>query len=136
MSKLLKAVEKAKRNKLIQEEHDREEKTHREKSQDEASLSGSDHTTESGADDAAVDSPKEDELKDGGDFCVVPKTFYKDELVLDELLLEKNRILNKRSSSSFTDIYNLLRTQILHRTKRKGIMSLWLRVPCPAKERQ
>lgn len=50
-------------------------KTHREKSQDEASLSGSDHTTESGADDAAVDSPKEDELKDGGIFVLFRKHF-------------------------------------------------------------
>ena len=28
--------------------------------------------------------------------------------------------MTKHSSSSFTDIYNLLRTQILHRTKKKG----------------
>ncbi|WP_320175167.1 polysaccharide biosynthesis tyrosine autokinase [Maridesulfovibrio sp.] len=110
MSKLLKAVEKAKRNRILQEEQ----------------VSSENMST--AVKSTAVETPLPvPEAKKGAESrsseemeqrCNLPKSFY-DDIVLDEMELAKNRILTKHSSSSFTDIYNLLRTQIFHRTKRK-----------------
>ncbi|ACS80479.1 polysaccharide biosynthesis tyrosine autokinase [Maridesulfovibrio salexigens] len=111
MSKLLKAVEKAKRNRMLQEEQ----------------VSSGNRSTAVERTVAKTPPPvpevrKEAESKPSdkmGQSCNIPKSFYNDDIVLDEMELAKNRILTKHSSSSFTDIYNLLRTQIFHRTKRK-----------------
>lgn len=118
MSKLLKAVEKAKRNKRLQEEQSWVVKGQAhvepiECAKDHAHADAVEPVVESVAEPAQ-------EVASEEMFCEVPRVFYEDDLVLDEIALAKNRILTKHSSASFTDIYNLLRTQILHRTKKKG----------------
>lgn len=112
MSKLLKAVEKAKRNRMLQEEQTSAE-----------SRSSAVKNTAAETPPPVPEAEKESESKPEermGQSCSIPKSFYNDDIVLDEMELAKNRILTKHSSSSFTDIYNLLRTQIFHRTKRKS----------------
>ncbi|NDV26511.1 polysaccharide biosynthesis tyrosine autokinase [Desulfovibrio sp. JC010] len=113
MSKLLKAVEKARRNRMLQEEQLKAESVNESAGSTVPDMPPP--MPEDSIGDNAADS-------DGGqDKCsIVPTSFYTDDIVLDELQLAKNRILTKNSSASFTDIYNLLRTQIFHRTKRKN----------------
>lgn len=105
MSKLLKAVEKARRNRMLQEEQMVVE------------------SNDSSAQKTAPPVPEADvcapvDTADSVQSCSIPDSFY-DAIVLDELKLTGNRILTKHSSASFTDIYNLLRTQIFHRTRKK-----------------
>ncbi|WP_320170187.1 polysaccharide biosynthesis tyrosine autokinase [Maridesulfovibrio sp.] len=109
MSKLLKAVEKAKRNKREQDL--------RNGSGQSAPAPGP--VVEKAAADTAQNADSAS-AKENGKSCSMPKSYFTEDLVLDELNLAKNRILTSHSSASFTDIYNLLRTQILHRTKKKG----------------
>lgn len=118
MSKLLKAVEKAKRNKRLQESVNWTEKgaSYVEPAEEisQECDDGSEFEIEETCQPGSIDS-------DGnGIVCPVPSSYFDDDLVLDELALAKNRVLTTHSSASFTDIYNLLRTQILHRTKKKG----------------
>ncbi len=128
MSKLLKAVEKAKRNKRIEEEKSwiARGDSHVEPLEVENSIIDSIPVSRQEPEAAAKDcvagpycNVTKGNEKDGTS-CMVPSSFFKDDLVLDELNLAKNRILTRNSSPMFTDIYNLLRTQILHRTKKKG----------------
>ncbi|OEU67296.1 MAG: capsular biosynthesis protein [Desulfovibrio sp. S3730MH75] len=122
MSKLLKAVEKAKRNRRVEEEKSWIAKGD---SYDEP-VEVKECIGESVEEPVRVtDIPVNSEgeycrVGDESNACMVPKSFFRDDLVLDEMSLAKNRILTKNSSPVFTDIYNLLRTQILHRTKKKG----------------
>ena len=109
MSKLLKAVEKARRNRMLQEEQ--------------VSTGQSEAPVEPAAEmpppaPEAVEGDSADVAAESAQEISLPKSFYDDDIVLDELELARNRILTKHSSASFTDIYNLLRTQIFHRTKR------------------
>ncbi|WP_415716890.1 polysaccharide biosynthesis tyrosine autokinase [Maridesulfovibrio sp.] len=109
MSKLLKAVEKAKQNRMLQEKL--AEGTY---ANTVASPAGAKMVPSASEDiDCAVIAAAVEQ----GKAVSLPKSFY-DDIVLDEMELAKNRILTKNSSASFTDIYNLLRTQIFHRTKR------------------
>ncbi|MBI9110490.1 polysaccharide biosynthesis tyrosine autokinase [Maridesulfovibrio ferrireducens] len=112
MSKLLKAVEKAKRNIRIEEEQSWIIKgdSHIEPLEPEtdSNIAGSGCVAAGGSE------------KDDSPCSVPPSSFFKDDLVLDELNLAKNRILTRNSSPLFTNNYNLLRTQILQRTKEKG----------------
>ncbi len=118
MSKLLKAVEKAKRNRRVQESLNWTEKGDAHVEPVEV-IAEKDPPEGNGSIEECV---KGEIVKaDGGSSaCKVPKGFFSDDLVLDELALAKNRVQTSHSSASFTDIYNLLRTQILHRTKKKG----------------
>lgn len=112
MSKLLKAVEKARQNRMQRDEQVGE--GHSGVPGDQAGTKVPPPAPEQGSDtsvDAAVAEGKAVSL---------PKKFYSDDIVLDEMELANNRILTKHSSASFTDIYNLLRTQIFHRTKRNN----------------
>ncbi|WP_432736818.1 polysaccharide biosynthesis tyrosine autokinase [Maridesulfovibrio sp. FT414] len=114
MSKLLKAVEKAKRNRMIHEAECLDG-------------SGGSHTDAGGnggakgpvAESAFTDC-KPAAAVEMVEACELPKPIFSEDINLDEVELAKNRILTSHSSASFTDIYNLLRTQILHRTKKNG----------------
>ncbi len=111
MSKLLKAVEKARRNRILQEEQGVVDS---EGSHVEAAVPDMPPPTPVPESDSFA-------LGDNGEAvpsCSIPSSFYSDDIVLDELALAKNRILTKHSNASFTDIYNLLRTQIFHRTRK------------------
>ncbi|CCO24827.1 polysaccharide biosynthesis tyrosine autokinase [Maridesulfovibrio hydrothermalis] len=121
MSKLLKAVEKAKRNKRLKEEQSWIEKGQSHVEPVEAGQGSDvlcDDVVHPDAEGAGFSASRHD--GDKGRACPVPRAFYQDDLILDEITLAKNRVLTRHSSASFTDIYNLLRTQILHRTKKKG----------------
>jgi exopolysaccharide/PEP-CTERM locus tyrosine autokinase len=50
----------------------------------------------------------------------LPDSFGKPDFVLDEQLLTENRILHPECDRAFMDSYNLLRTQVLHRTRPRG----------------
>jgi exopolysaccharide/PEP-CTERM locus tyrosine autokinase len=111
MSKLLKAVEKARQNRTLQDEQVRVSHAAAHAGQAVAEMPSPSSEADDGSTDAAVAQGKAVKL---------PKSFYTDDIELDELELAKNRILTKHSSASFTDIYNLLRTQIFHRTKKNN----------------
>ncbi len=122
MSKLLKAVEKAKRNRRVEEEKSWIAKGDSYDEPVEVEECNGESVEEPLCE---TDIPSESEgdycrVGDESNACMVPKSFFRDDLVLDEMSLAKNRILTKNSSPVFTDIYNLLRTQILHRTRKKG----------------
>ncbi|WP_027178097.1 polysaccharide biosynthesis tyrosine autokinase [Maridesulfovibrio bastinii] len=110
MSKLLKAVEKAKKNREINSQNAfsfNEGDTLKEKSDDNAIVTtvaaeDSDTTSEAG--------------KSANISCSRPGQSC--DLDLDVRCLTENRVLTSSSSPEFTDIYNLLRTQIFHRTKK------------------
>lgn len=116
MSKLLKAVEKAKLNKSYREQQSRTEKgpIHQEPVEESADISSAEVP---GDGDGEVDLHKGETAKG---VCEIPDSFFSENITLNEAVLARNRILTTHSSASFTDIYNLLRTQILHRTKKKG----------------
>ncbi|WP_031479019.1 polysaccharide biosynthesis tyrosine autokinase [Maridesulfovibrio frigidus] len=122
MSKLLKAVEKAKRNKRVEEEKSWIVKgdSYDEPVEVEECVGESSEEPVCETDIPADSEGAYCRVGDESNACMVPKAFFRDDLVLDEMSLAKNRILTKNSSPVFTDIYNLLRTQILHRTKKKG----------------
>ncbi|WP_419779179.1 polysaccharide biosynthesis tyrosine autokinase [Maridesulfovibrio sp.] len=110
MSKLLKAVEKARQNRMQRDEQAGE--VHSEAPADQAGAKMPSPAPEQFSD------PIVDTAVAEGKAVSLPKKFYSDDIVLDEMGLANSRILTKHSSASFTDIYNLLRTQIFHRTKR------------------
>ncbi|WP_419783406.1 polysaccharide biosynthesis tyrosine autokinase [Maridesulfovibrio sp.] len=110
MSKLLKAVEKARQNRMQRDEQVVE--AHSGVPGDQAGTKVPPPAPEQGGD------PIVDTAVAEGKAVSLPKKFYSDDIVLDEMGLANSRILTKHSSASFTDIYNLLRTQIFHRTKR------------------
>lgn len=116
MSKLLKAVEKARRSRRLHEEQLAAERQKAPVPPVEPVVVDIPQSVP-----APEPEPKVCVLGEGGEnggHCKIPDSFYNDDLVLDELELANNRILTKHSSSSFTDIYNLLRTQIFHRTRK------------------
>lgn len=138
MSKLLKAVEKAKKNRSLYEQKrwtdngDSQSESFLKSDEAEAEKKTATSQSESGggpiitAADIARDKDETEAVMDASESaaaeeveCTLPSSFFKDDVELDKDTLAKNRILTAESSRNFTDIYNLLRTQIFHRTKKK-----------------
>lgn len=119
MSKLLKAVEKAKKNRTINgpknltilKSNDKNISSLEDCSKDvkTGSVAVADRTSNE------ISSDRQNAENSGSK---IPKNYF-DNAHADELKLAKNRVLTSESSREFTDIYNLLRTQIFHRTRKK-----------------
>jgi exopolysaccharide/PEP-CTERM locus tyrosine autokinase len=112
MSKLLKAVEKAKKNREINSQNSfsfNEGNTLTDKSDAKTVVT----TAAAAAEDSNItnETSKFDKAS-----CSRPGQSC--DLDLDVRCLSENRVLTSSSSPEFTDIYNLLRTQIFHRTKK------------------
>ncbi len=122
MSKLLKAVEKAKRNKRLQEEQNWE-------------ANGQLHANPAECDgnqmlednqDSIINPMQDYDSASDEMACEVPKSFFQDDLVLDELALAKNRILTKLQLCFFyRHLQSSSDTRYCIGQKRKVIMFSW-----------
>lgn len=118
MSKLLKAVEKAKREKIISDEKRQGANPSNLLSAKKAFSANENKAIRSNSTETvnAVDGgPKSN---NPATTCELSKSYFTENISLDMDELAKNRILTSKSSHEFEDIYNLLRTQIFHRTKK------------------